>query len=275
MRRGAVALIDVLGFKGIWRRHSEDAVIRSLQALLKVAEEDARLATAGPDNMIDFIAPLFLSDTVVFGLAAKSPADVNAVLRANRTADLVGSFDEERTDSWTVWHMGNFLAHLMRQALVGEVPFAFRGAVAFGRFGLTDRFLIGEAIDEAATFHERPDGAIVGLAPSAARFEQAAVPSSVSKFVKYPIPTKARGAVPAGTWNTWAVVPLGEVEDPAIDLKALFSHTLTTNDDRLREDVDRKRENTLAFLQFSADAEAAPMREMLQQVADLARPARR
>jgi hypothetical protein len=43
MRRGAIALIDVLGFKGIWRRHPEEAVIRSLEALLEASREVARL----------------------------------------------------------------------------------------------------------------------------------------------------------------------------------------------------------------------------------------
>jgi hypothetical protein len=62
MRRGAIALIDVLGFKGIWRRHSEEAVVRSLLALWEASQDDARQATAGRENMIDFIAPVFLGD---------------------------------------------------------------------------------------------------------------------------------------------------------------------------------------------------------------------
>jgi hypothetical protein len=268
MRRGAIALIDVLGFKGIWRRHSEEAVVRSLQALLEASQEDAQQATAGPENMIDFISPVFLSDTVAFGLAAKPVAEVNATLETTGTSELVGPFDAGRLDSWTVWHMGNFLAHLMRRALMGEVPFAFRGAVAFGRFGMTDRFLIGEAVDEAATFHERADGAIVGFAPSAALFEQAAIPSSVSKFIKYSIPTKRRDGASAGTWDTWAVIPWGELDGPTVDLIDLFSRTLVTDDPDLREEVDRKRENTLAFLRFAADAAAAPLREMLRRAAD-------
>ena len=218
MRRGAIAIIDILGFKGIWRRFSEEAVVRSLQALVASSEEDVRRATDGPENMIDFIAPVFLSDTVAFGLTAKAPAEANAALEAAGTLELVGPFDQERLDSWTVWHMGNFLAHLMRRALVGEVPFAFRGAVAFGRFGMTDRFLIGEAVDDAAKLHEKAHGAIVGFAPSAARFEQAEVPSSVSKFIKYSIPVKPSPRALATTWDTWAVLPWGELDDPPIDL---------------------------------------------------------
>jgi hypothetical protein len=265
MRRGAIALIDVLGFKGIWRRHSEEAVIRSMEALLAASQEDAQLATQGVGNLTEFISPVFLSDTVAFGLAAKPLDEANAALEASGEAELVGPFDEERLDSWTVWHMGNHLAHLMRRALVGEVPLAFRGAVAFGHFGLTDRFLIGEAVDEAAGFHERPNAAIVGLAPSAARFGQAEVPSAISKFIRYAIPTKASGA----SWDTWAVLPWGEIEDPQVDLLDLFSRTLVTEDARLREDVDRKRENTLAFLRAANEAAQAPMRAMLKQIAQL------
>ncbi|MGA3124984.1 MAG: hypothetical protein ABSF69_29950 [Polyangiaceae bacterium] len=166
--------------------------------------------------------------------------------------------------------MGNFLAHLMRRALTGEVPLAFRGALAFGRFGMTDRFLIGEAVDEAATYHERADGAIVGLAPSAATFEQAEVPSSVSKFVKYSIPAKRRGGGVGEPWNTWAVLPWGEIEDAHIDLVDLFSRTLVTDDPALTEEVGRKRENTLTYLRFAGEAAEAPMRAMLQRMASLA-----
>jgi hypothetical protein len=265
MRRGAIALIDVLGFKGIWRRHPEEAVIRSMEALLEASQEDARQAIAGPATTIDFIAPVFVSDTVAFGLAAKPVAEANAALEVRGEAELF-SFDAASLDSWTVWHMGNFLAHLMRRALVGEVPLAFRGAVAFGRFGLTDRFLIGEAVDEAAAFHERADGAMVGFAPSAARFEQAAVPSSGSKFLKYPIPTKGRDGAAQGTWDTWAVIPWGELDEPTVDLIDLFSRTLVTNDPALCAEVDRKRENTLAFLRAANEAADGPRREMLAEL---------
>jgi hypothetical protein len=268
MRRGAIALIDVLGFKGIWRRHSEQAVIRSLETLLEASQEDARQATAGSPTMIDFIAPVFLSDTVAFGLAAKPVAEANAALEATGEAELVGAFDVDRLDSWTVWHMGNFLAHLMRRALAGEVPLAFRGAVAFGNFGMTDRFLVGEAVDEAAMFHERADAAIVGLAPSAAKFEQADVPSSVSKFIKYPIPTKARGSSPAGTWDTWAVIPWGDIDEPTLDLIDAFAKTLVTTEPDLRAEVDRKRDNTLAFVRVCGEAAAAPLRAMLRRTAN-------
>ncbi|MGA3123705.1 MAG: hypothetical protein ABSF69_23320 [Polyangiaceae bacterium] len=95
MRRGAIALIDVLGFKGIWRRHPEEAVIRSMQALLDASQDDARLATKGAGNVIDFIAPVFLSDTVAFGLAAKPVEQANAALEASGEAGLF-EFDEHR-----------------------------------------------------------------------------------------------------------------------------------------------------------------------------------
>lgn len=269
MRRGAIALIDVLGFKGIWRRHSEEAVIRSLEALQAASQEDARQATAGPATTIDFIAPVFLSDTVAFALAAKPVEQPNAALEALGEAELL-SFDADRLDSWMIWHLGNFLAHLMRRALTGEVPFAFRGAIAIGSFGMTERFLIGEAVDEAAEFHERANGAFVGFAPSAAKFEQAEVPSSVSKFLRYPIPTKGRNGTAPAIWETWAVLPWGELDEPRLDLVELFSRTLVTDDPRRRDDVDLKRENTLAFLRAAADAADAPRLALLQHPAHTA-----
>ena len=261
MRRGAFALIDVLGFKGIWRRHPEDAVIRSLEALMATSQEDARLAmTLGP--IADFVSPVFLSDTVAFGLTARPLADVNAAMKSS--GEIV-QFDEHTLDSWVVWHMGNFLAHLMRRALVAEVPMAFRGAVSFGRFGMTDRFIIGEAVDEAAPFHELADAAIVGLTPSAEKFAQAEAPSSISKFVRHGIPKKKE----QGVWNTWAVLPWGEPEDPKLDLIDLYGRILATEEPSVRADVDRKRQNTLDFLRAADEAAEAPWRALREQVLEL------
>jgi hypothetical protein len=263
MRHGAVAIVDVLGFKGIWRRFPEETVIRSMQALLEETQQKAReQAQAAPrwDNMIDFISPVFLSDTVVFGLAPRPPDEVNREIEAS--GEMLDPFDSERLGSWTVWHMGNLIADLMRRALVGEVPFAFRGAIAFGRFGMTERFVIGEAVDEAADYHERADGAFVGLAPSAAQYEQAPVPSAASKFVKYDIPVKPKGTMPGPPWTTWAVVPWGDLNEPELDLVDRYSRTLASSEPALVEEVDRKRANTLAFLQFAVDASMAPLRAM-------------
>lgn len=264
MRRGAFALIDVLGFKGIWRRHPEDAVIRSLEALMATSQEDARLAMA-LGQIADFVAPVFLSDTVAFGLTARPLADVNATMK---TSGEIVQFDEHTLDSWVVWHMGNFLAHLMRRALVAKVPMAFRGAIAFGRFGMTDRFIIGEAVDEAAPFHEAADAAIVGLTPSAEKFAQAEVPSPISKFFRYGIPKKQ------GHWNTWAVLPWGEPEDPKLDLIDLYGRILATEEPSVQADVDRKRQNTLAFLRAADEAAEAPMRALREQLLELPEPRR-
>lgn len=49
----------------------------------------------------------------------------------------------------------------------------------------TDRFIIGPAIDEAAIWMNCAQGAFVVLAPSAARYPQAEVPSSISNLVRY------------------------------------------------------------------------------------------
>jgi hypothetical protein len=92
----------------------------------------------------------------------------------------------------------------------------------------------------------------------------------VSKFVKYSIPRKGRVGETAAHWDTWAVLPWGEVDEPTIDLVDLYSRTLVTTDDTLVAEVARKRENTLAFLRFGGEAAGAPMREMLQNLTNLA-----
>src|SRR5690349_5272339 len=84
MRVGALVMIDALGFKGIWNRPAiaanPDVVIDKLRALEHQmnAALDADFggsrqgAIDNPANLLGQCSLIFLSDTIVLGVAAKT-----------------------------------------------------------------------------------------------------------------------------------------------------------------------------------------------------------
>jgi hypothetical protein len=199
MRRGAVAVLDVLGFKGIWKRHAAVDVVATLQRLAETTAQQTRsIETAARDEDSAFIETMraaFISDTIVFGLTTKEAARVNAS-EAHRELGI------ELTDAdlggEAVRLVAQFAAAVQRSALLEEPAFALRGCIAYGDFGMTDRFIIGEAVDEAASLHEEADGAFITLAPSAAVFKQPEQWWSEYPVTYYEVPLKASGPTRMG-----------------------------------------------------------------------------
>jgi hypothetical protein len=145
---GAIAFIDCLGFKGIWQKYSPEAVLEQLMSAEKKGREmaNAFAQIVGPSSMK--FACVSLSDTIVVSVTHAQPTDVSEAVKGM----LVGC----------AGIVGQQLAkHLIR----AQHPIALRGCVTFGRFLVTDRHIIGPAIDEAATLHERANGAFIWLHP--------------------------------------------------------------------------------------------------------------
>jgi len=140
MKEGAVALIDALGFRGIWRRSPPDQVLNKLSGMKGRVEAD--LAHIGSQPEMQFEAA-FLSDTIAIALAL--PDTVPAKDRA----------------ALSVIYVTDIVARILYYAANGPVPLAYRGAVAYGEYEVGPHFLLGEAIDEVAGAHESADGALV------------------------------------------------------------------------------------------------------------------
>src|ERR1041385_2163796 len=145
-RVGAVAMIDALGFRGIWQKHSESAVLAKLQQLAEITGDEASdlqsVARAHGGNVLEFVRPSFLSDTVVFAVASKPVDVVNQGLSETGWGGIV-QFDDSSLEGEAVRIAAELISVLIRRGLEDPVPLAFRGALAFGRFGMTDRFVIG------------------------------------------------------------------------------------------------------------------------------------
>jgi hypothetical protein len=70
-------------------------------------------------------------------------------------------------EAMSVVYLCDVVSWILERSLRASVPLAYRGAVAVGEYEVSPHFVIGPAIDEAADAHERAQGAIVWLMPSA------------------------------------------------------------------------------------------------------------
>lgn len=161
-RKGAVAMMDALGFRGIWKRVELLALLKNLEVLEKVLSVDVDELC----RSIGFAKPVvevrFLSDTVLFTVAHDLPFTSRE-----------GESPETETGPvvpiapFSVEVAAAFAALLQARAASSSVPLAFRGAIGFGEYFVKDNYLIGPAIDEVALAHQVANGALVFLLPSA------------------------------------------------------------------------------------------------------------
>jgi hypothetical protein len=237
MQKGAVAFLDALGFKGIWRSADPAAVLEKLQAL-KERLERARVRPDEPSNATGFRSwVLFLSDSLVIASTANysRPRPEDEIL--------------------PLWFVCLGAADAVAAAAENEPTLVYRGSIAFGEFEIREQFLIGPAIDEAAEAEKLADGALIWLCPSAARVVERISPtnplnSGLRVVRNYPVPLKA-----GGCYRTHVVNPLLERADPDARVQRIldFFHS-----DRL--DIAVKQQNTANFLCYARD-EAERQRE--------------
>lgn len=129
MKKGAVTFLDVLGWKGIWQ--TRDDAIDALSSLNKELKKYAR----GADTEVKSI-----SDTIVISTSEKDPLS-------------------------SLEHHGRLCAYAIVSSINKEIP--LRGATTYGSYSIHENILIGSAIDEAASWHEKASWIGVMMTPSA------------------------------------------------------------------------------------------------------------
>jgi hypothetical protein len=176
---------------------------------------------------VDFAEAAFLSDTIVIGLAASEPRIVPTVMHAG-----------------SVLHACYRAATLLSEALATEPHLAYRGCVTFGRFDIAGTFLLGPAIDEAASYYEQAEGAFVWLAPSAREVFEVVHRGrpALSPLVRYAVPLR-QGA----SYETWVVSPFASVDTKGQRMERT-GRLLGTFDKTSRLEVQVKRQHTERFL---------------------------
>lgn len=110
MNTGAVALIDALGFRGIWGRHKPDEVLTELKTTKDWMESRVNAQFSSQPWMQCQVA--FLSDTVALSMALDES-----------TKD---------RDALSVLYLCDVISWVLDRMLRSNVTLAYRGAIALG-----------------------------------------------------------------------------------------------------------------------------------------------
>jgi hypothetical protein len=148
MQEGAFALIDVLGFKGIWRQVQDvDIIIKKLRGIQDF-KDDPIVKMSGSSSGLRLLS---LSDSVAICGHISDADPRNAVPRAGGL----------------IYQLCVVVNELTRRFGSPPLPMAIRGCIAYGQFRMEDNFILGPAVDTAAELHTAPQGAFVWLSPAA------------------------------------------------------------------------------------------------------------
>jgi len=221
MKEGAVAMIDALGFRGIWGRYSPEVVISNMSSLKMRLDRDLEELSTQPIMQFE---STFLSDTIVVGLSLP---------------ETVGS----NRDALSVTFVTDILARILAWSARSSTPLAYRGAVAYGEYEIQPHFIVGRAIDEAASHYELAQAAVVWLSPQATDImanDLRSLPSN-THLVRFAVPLKG-GAV----FDSYTVSPIVQASDVQ-DAEALTAALLNTFQPPTIE-VALKKQNTIKHL---------------------------
>jgi hypothetical protein len=218
---GAVALIDALGFRGIWERHEPDSVLSTMKKLKDRLEERINAQFSTQPSMQCHAA--FLSDTVAISMALEESTK-------NRMA-------------MSVLYLSDVISWVLEETLRSNIPFAYRGAIAVGAYEVSPHFLIGPAIDEAASAYELAQASLIWITPKA--HDDVAVwlrgqPHN-THLVRFDVPLKG-----GDMFNTYTVSPLEQARNES-DAWMLTQRLLTAISGS-KMDVAIKRQNTVRHL---------------------------
>ena len=126
---------------------------------------------------------------------------------------------------------------------------AYRGCISVGQFEISDRFVLGPAVDEAATYLDAAQAAIVWMAPTAndlfgkSEYRKPTSDDYRRSYVAYDVPLKG-----GDRYNTFAVSPFSYA--PTFDERAQIARSIlgTFPTGKAPLDVAIKRQNTDRFL---------------------------
>lgn len=132
---GIIIFLDVLGIKGIWRREDSKVLQKKWANFTKSVEDVIKLEF--PKNKVSFYT---FSDTIIITIISETPERILLKLSSSIAYSIIISM------------------------LLG-LP--LRGCISVGKFFQHKTLVIGEAIDEAASYYELPQWIGVSCAPSA------------------------------------------------------------------------------------------------------------
>jgi hypothetical protein len=271
MLQGVVAMIDALGFKGIWgdvNKPSTD-VLRSLRRIGRAAKLDAGEASlrlqspALPAELTRFIkepevSVVQLSDTIV--VAAGRRGRFRAIWKRHAAQlekmGLNAPWLDRAVDGYLRYLVCRCVCRVLKVAALCEPTVAYRGVITAGKFVIKKNLLLGPAVDEAAELMNLADGPFVWLAPTAGRlpndFHNETDHDWNRLTLDYRLPLKSGQRLPARVLNPFALCNATEQKKAQRNLLRQMDST--------RIDVVVKRGNAvLLFKEIRRAAERAAM----------------
>lgn len=242
-RLGAVAVIDALGFKGIWQKHSLSSVLQTLRRVRTTALSWSNLRTHfGDQSLPETYATLFSDTVAVVTLVEESSEPKAAQTKAVR-------------------HLAQTVAAVVAGAAENDVPLVYRGTIAVGQCFVDpdDLIIIGEAVDEAAALMNRADGAFIWLSPNAATWVSLDEADRVIEIWDRLLPRYSVPLKDGRTVATRVVNPFFHLRGADTDMEKIeLTYRRFMESPEL--DVALKWQNTKAFLQHLRSIER--MREI-------------
>lgn len=230
MKTGAVAFLDILGFKGIWQKRRPEEILKLLHGVSDVVIKSYRHPP--PESHWPASSPpvvTTLSDTVVIAIDSENEACI--LLLANVLYTVIQHFYKE-------------------QLFV-------RGALAWGKYLQEQTTFIGPAIDDVAAWYEQADWIGVIATPKASyALDWIAATGvgvnnfTVEQFVKYDVPGKDRASyrLNAFNWPGYLQASFGEMPGVGKTKARSTMEGLFSKQDAFDASVLRKYENTLKFV---------------------------
>lgn len=244
-KRGAIALLDALGFKGIWRRHgvTPRQVISKLSRLQWAAQEwlERSGVEVNPKLLAEGLAPphnvvRFVSDSVYIAAWPTTPIPESLGIEHEIDPDRLGMLMCLATV--TLIAQG-----LMLAALSDEPALIYRGVVTVGDFEIHEResFVVGPAVDEVASLEREADAALVWMTPAARATFDMYHATKWGHVVMHDVPMKG-----GRTYRTLVLNPLHPLSDDPRGGE-LLGRLLAEPPLSAPLDVHIKQQNTLNF----------------------------
>ncbi len=169
MQEGAFALLDCLGFKGIWERVAEpNNVVSKFRNMekdipIKIAELLPTLSTTPAFK----VATAFLSDTVIVAAFVEDQRPPDDLSRG--ALKLAASLAAQT---------------VAKSFCADPIPLVLRGCITYGQFLIDGTLILGPSVDDAATLHQISDGAFIWIDPKFDHLRIVAMQHAAGEFQK-------------------------------------------------------------------------------------------
>ena len=235
MNNGAIAFLDILGFKGLWKKIKPKVIIDLIKEAINEVKDSYKEPSL-EQGWVNLKGPYIsvLSDTVVIAFEYK-----------NQTCLIP---------------LANVVYSVMYNFFKNDI--FMRGAISFGPYYHESGIFLGEAVDDVAIWYEKFDWIGVCTTPKTSylieMISSLKIPNQQPEFdayIRYDIPTKEKGITyNLHCLNLFEYLRSGysrfELEKSKLEAIKFISH-LFSKQGAINPDVARKYENTLRFAKFS------------------------